>query len=889
MVRYDELRTSAFDLKVDGLEQLHGKYWSLTFPRQWIAPMLDVQRGAGESWRKSLAIASLNRAMRAVVPDVASVGRSVGHTANPGGWLYASTPVESAGLRVILHAWLKHIAGAGQEEYASNVWNSLDPQLLTWQLLRSDELGWPSSVDASPDTREATQALKVLPQKTFDLVPEILIAELLQSSDRPDGFERRFHRCPSPDGKGVELMSWPPLPYDDKYGGAWPYSYRVRITAQTSPFQPVPVVHVSVGVRRWAPRAPRIPGGQSVNAYLLSSVPWIDQLAASRSFRIAPMRWKRGPEGWALSWHEELAYLFDQVAFNRNLIRPAELGKDPLRFHNEPEHAAAIVHASTGGNRHRVGAGASARDRHRIVMWIAQSLEKFVTPMPSHPRASVIVPDRPTAGSATVRRRIAEATGERLLTVEIHYDTSDVREALRDAVTRDLGLPPQEGSVDVCRWSTPELDVVLTARPIGAIGSPLSPPTDVRNRMLRARRATEPRVEQVNETLGRADSTTVAFVELRGPESFPEPLTDPKAALRVGFAQTGRHVQFLTPQQATPAAAADRQPSLRHRAAASWLDLRRQIVGFVQPPSLPVRGVALPDRLDTVAIFMLRRNATRGNAYGRHQLPIAVWISTDEETIHARTPGKRWRPYHQALLDLACDRPFQLPDSGAELTEAFVRDVLRDVHADRPVLLLTWSQNLRSDWRNLANLNVVVDALGVGSDELARNFPHLRHVLVRTHDSEETPDCYGQADQQSGLPSGLFRHPRSHRIFASVAPKPASAATHGSPMGSRVEGRTNAAGRDVVETGKDAFNPQYVELTVARMAPDDDPVTWAAIAHSQRWLAETYKGTLILPLPLHLARKAMEYAIPDLNTDPLATEDADSTEDVDPTAEEDAE
>ncbi len=44
----------------------------------------------------------------------------------------------------------------------------------------------------------------------------------------------------------------------------------------------------------------------------------------------------------------------------------------------------------------------------------------------------------------------------------------------------------------------------------------------------------------------------------------------------------------------------------------------------------------------------------------------------------------------------------------------------------------------------------------------------------------------------------------------------------------------------------------------------DDPLSWAALAHCQRDLADTYKSTTVLPLPLHLAKQAAEYVLPDL-------------------------
>ncbi|MDE1675166.1 RNaseH domain-containing protein, partial [Nocardia gipuzkoensis] len=123
-----------------------------------------------------------------------------------------------------------------------------------------------------------------------------------------------------------------------------------------------------------------------------------------------------------------------------------------------------------------------------------------------------------------------------------------------------------------------------------------------------------------------------------------------------------------------------------------------------------------------------------------------------------------------------------------------------------------------------------------------------------------------------GLPSGLFRYPGSNRVFASIASKPGSAKTLARPMGTRADDILDPEGRSLLDTRRSAFNPQCVELTVMRQHPDDDPTVWAAAAHAQRRLADTYGDTLLLPWPLHLAKKATEYAIPDLAEETFSDE-----------------
>jgi hypothetical protein len=161
----------------------------------------------------------------------------------------------------------------------------------------------------------------------------------------------------------------------------------------------------------------------------------------------------------------------------------------------------------------------------------------------------------------------------------------------------------------------------------------------------------------------------------------------------------------------------------------------------------------------------------------------------------------------------------------------------------------------------------VIDRLAVDGTAINDLAPQVRHVMIRTRDGDETPEVYGQNLERIGLPSGLFRYPNSHRVFGSIAPKPRSAKSHASPMGTRSDHILDDEGRSLLDTKRPTFNPQFLELTVAVVPDGEDPTVWAATAHAQRRLADTYPDTLRLPWPLHLAMKATEYAIPDLDDD----------------------
>jgi RNaseH domain of pPIWI_RE len=81
-------------------------------------------------------------------------------------------------------------------------------------------------------------------------------------------------------------------------------------------------------------------------------------------------------------------------------------------------------------------------------------------------------------------------------------------------------------------------------------------------------------------------------------------------------------------------------------------------------------------------------------------------------------------------------------------------------------------------------------------------------------------------------------------------------------------------GRSEINIGKTAWNPDLLEIAITGAQEADNPETWAMFLHQQRF-PDDYRNGLALPLILHLAKLASEYALP--HEDP---EQADVTDPV---------
>jgi hypothetical protein len=872
--KYDRLATTAFHLRPDGIYRLQDGHWAMDFPRSWLEPITRRLRELTHKEHRSVPIVHLNRTIRALVPDVVAVGRNIDRKDYTGGWLYSTVRVDPARLEPILHAWIPTLDRNLDQAAVEELWSQLPMGDLEWRPLADEELGWPVVASGiAADTPAATAAIGALPAALFQLVPDVLAAALLRRSDRPPGFPHGFRRCPTTNGQGVELVSWPPLGMDP--GEQGPYSFLVTLTIQTLPFVAEPRLNIEVGVRRWWPKAPASTG-RNVNMYMLTAVPWLRGLHNSRSFHVAPTRWRSEGETWTLGWQARVAQILREVNLDRPLPDPAWVCGGPLTFLTE-ESGAALVYATSSRWPHEAPAGVSARDRDRILPWIRDGLDDVVEAVARFERVPfTVLGAKARESDAAVRRAaIARALLDgRTLRVDLLTDTGGVRDALFAEMVADLGLEiGQAEATDGGRcWETPELTVVLQERPIASLASELKldgkRPKNRTERLERVRRSVHGRRLQVAAEVTRTTDTTIAIVEIQGRAAF-EAGADPKPPLRLGLADGGRLSQFITPVEDSSGG------SLPHRARSAWVDGLRQVCGRLTPLRPRVQGVTLPDPVDHVAVWVVRHNATRSSGWDKHRLPVAVWTSSDGHVVWARALGMpEWKPYALVLLEVATRASFgEPPECDEASVTGFVDQVLHEVAGDRPVLLLTCAQNLRDGWKWLANSRMTIDRLGFRERVLPiQEFPGVRHVRVRLGADHETPECYGITDEDAvGLSGGLWRIPGCARTFASTAQRPDSARSHSKPSGSRIAAWTTGSA-PVVEDHRAAWNPGLVELTAAALQDGDDPVTWVALAHAMRRLSETYRDDLTLPVPLHLAYQIGEYAMP-------ITEEADASDD----------
>jgi hypothetical protein len=859
---FKQIRPLAFRLNPE-IPTLPHTCATLTLPKHWKALLKQLKANALNRpvEKTSIPIDSLNRVIRAIVPDVVAIEPYAGWAEQ--GWLYSAGTIDPQALLFIIHAWVKHAFIEAQDDVRQEVLSKLRVEDLQWQVGQLDLACWQVNQHGTAITDRKDR---------FVFLPDVFAA-LISKPEMyfPLGpYSLRFRRTPiAPGQRGAELISWPPILHEDNRG-SWPFSVLLTITAQTVPFQSYPVIHCDIGVRRWVDRQRWLPRNRT-SVYLRTSVPWVPGLHLSESIQAASLR--RKPDGmgdFTIEWCDALLAILNELRPGHPLPAAQSLVDDPLLgFPTNGSFNAAITYRTAMPYSHGVGAGLMPGDRKILLGQLDDLFSSTLQLVEPFHRTSYQVPSlknpffpqvRPTrdlpARQSQRRALIREAVGPRL-TIEIRYQSPVVRDALLQALNKELGLSP-DGSKPFHDLDN-QLQIDVLTQELGGVGDALIGSSQ-RKRRDDQIQTHQQRLKDIATKFPCTNEPTLTLVEIAPPGEFDSG-TDPKSTLRIGLSSTGRLSQFIVSERQDVVKRKNEtevEGSLVHRARSSLLDGLRQL--GVQLPLPPFKG--LPQDLNLFGVWLINHYRTKNILRESVRLPVFIHIDPKDYKIKARFPGiDKWLPYSEALRKLA-----EGDGHGARYAEQampFIRQIIKtDILAFDHSLLLCHAQNLRQAWGWLENTRIAPDGVDFGDEKLipTQDLPGLRLVRVRDSQRHETPEWFGyDTVAAEGFSKGLFQI--NQRVFASTYNKPRQFNTL-SPSLSKFDEWTTPRTKRSYQARPDspAWNPGLFELTVACLQPEDrDPTPWAALVHTLRHAAPHYDEALALPLPLHLAKLMEEY------------------------------
>ncbi|NBH10346.1 DUF3962 domain-containing protein [Amycolatopsis sp. SID8362] len=843
-----------------------------TFAEQWRSELTDL---CALGWRSrdpfaGLPIRKLDGLLRAVAPGVLATGRGAAADSTVP-WLYAREPLPAD---VVLPAFLSWVAALRPEtEHQAASRRVLDA-------VRQTEPEWSTSPVELSGTDISPGGTASPHQRLYALLPELLALRLAERPFRAEGQDTDMWFRAVRLEHGAELVSWPPQTFR-KNGQDHHYSARLRITLHTVPFAPSFRVHVSSGIRRWVTRTPVwIPRGRGATVLFDLPFPW-DGETGKRRVRLVGNAMKFSPSDGRCMWRGQSPMeIIDDLDIVRRFPKPDDLIADPRAWlDGQGDVAAAVVHSTMMG-KHTIGAGLMPGERAHLDKWVEAGLRPWLRRVPSLTRAFRVtkpvmlpkVPRKDTARRATVEMRAVSARRATLraalagapLNVDIVTVYPETREHLLRQLAELLGVTDL-GDGNLRRWSVDGLDVDLVLSESGSLATALKAPPDAQDKGTGADEAQRARRASVAARFPlRTGRPGLALVEIPGPDRFTSPGTDPKFALRLGFADTRRLSQFIK-------IAEDDADDQAIRADAACRDGLRQLGASSAPAHRA--GTGVPQKLQYVALWVARKQTTaQTKRASRHLVAVRIRPADPEHPVRAWDDrAQDWIPYADFLVSLAAGsdaetnalwRPPTVEDERTDV-ERRVRAILFQVR-DRPTLLMANAGNMRDSWRWLSNRTLVRDTLGFAREpdqRLGAFGEHLRVVLLRDRNGrDEVPQWYapGKDNDTPGFGTGLWASPDAlpdNRVFASTADVPSTFPKIA--RGLRKLGREPGRAPSATVT---AWNPQYLELTVLGCPSQDTPVTWAAITHQMRFHDEYVP--LSRPLPMHLAKLAEQYLNP---------------------------
>lgn len=884
----DLIETAAYRLPVDAdIPAILGTFHAFHVPPEWPELLRRVwqREWTNPNYDLKLNVGHVNAALRTMAPDVLDANGWKLDPSEADNWLYARRPVDPGLLKRVMQAYLQESLDSPQNypELRDAV-NGLDvaAHAHDWQ-----------QVDATQfKIIDGPGGAASIPAPLFRLIPEV-VAEHIARLDKYDG-ELRFIQVPSKEG--AELMSWPPSTFveNQRKGDSrtWSYSAKINVTLRTTPFDPMPRLHLSAGIRRWVPGKVSIPR-KTVTAYLL---PPSDPTANDGQPRFAVASLIRGEGEHKYAWRGNgPAQILGRLSAMSRFPDPERLGVDASTYLPPTSGFEAAVIHHTQMYPHGVETGLLPEERRRLLTWAATAIpagfEPALTLKQTRSFASPVAlyqarkpkpkaPDPPkeptelTFEAAEVykaeladyaamhadwqvktaergdknleieaenaRRRRAmlkRGMGDRELRVDVLTDTNRIRDALTTAASTWLGLTPEtvDGHDGHVVFRSDEVIVRLIHHTAGKLTSPLggarAPAVgDAFDAAVNKRASVVQQFFDQQELVSE-----LALVEIAEPKKFRygKQRSDPYNAIRQGAARAKRVTQFIT--------TGGKDKHLPHRAEEAWADGIRSLgISLVPPHS---KDLGIPETPDQIAFWVARRNTSRSVTKPVY-MPIAVLVRPEAPRVLARTPEtiasspgtNGWLPYNLVLCELACAPPrskeMRSAERQGEELMNFVRLTLQSQRG-RPTLLLVEASNVRYRWPWFKDVELVADRFSTGVPmNLATVDKQLRVVRVRSDAGrDETPMWWALDTNKPSDPAGYSKGLWQATDAGDENRVFWSTAEKNGNLNSLPMGirKLTRRGTEAPSPNKAAPGPKLLEITVAGLAPADGGPQNAAV------------------------------------------------------------
>lgn len=872
--------------------------WQARFPSEWESELNSIaQYISSKSQKWYLPYRSLGNVLLLTIPSGITPGFDslwINKTSLRAFITAGDNAPDAAPVTTIVRGWanfeMEQLANLGGSTYAeihsrlNNLLNGMSPSHLKFQDLKIDLPLDPSGPGVSPENEGYF----------YKALPAWIVKQLQEKVFYIRDIPFKMIRAQRPDGKGLELVSWPPQPFGNGY-----LSLVLTIDVQTIPGSTNhPLIYPKLHIRRWVHKplltktASILPANQSTTVMVRTDVPWLPDLVVEKQALAATkILSQRNSDGiYMPAWDDNLPDLLKFIGA-QPLISPEEFAESPNRFNTSPEMSCVLNNKIIGWlGKSPIGDGLFPGDLmilHEQVdaelrcIGLArvpdQNLDKLSLARTNRNKNKIIVAWEEIWHSVQVA-----LSSRKNIVFEVFYQYRQTAESIWAEFVDAFGIANIE-NIDpfepkgITVQSSGGYSITFRA----ALNNYLSVEIGVGQALKGAQSELVNKVKAEQAEIP-FDTVGLSIIELKNYYSSKkrnEQMRDAKRTLRFAFAQTGRLTQFFIPED-TSGSEKEKQKAealIKTKAHAAVLDIRRQLGYMGNDLSEMLEEVGLQPGTQLIGLNLEVENVSLRSKRLREEavfFPSAVKITVGQKQILAATPDAKgdssalsWESYFQAGLRLGTYSGSQLHmgignrSEGGQVLERFIEQII-EIEKDRPTLIFVPSNGWRIYWGWLQDKLISFDRMKLNNTIylpashglVGGNTRKIENIRVIRYRFGEVPayltlDPTKGSESQAGYGHGVCKI--ADRTYYSIAQKPDS--YQASYNWSRFS-----------ETASEGYKHNarmsaLIEVVPAFLQPEDDPDIYARAFHLLRAAASHWvNGFTRHPLPSHLANNLTE-------------------------------
>lgn len=622
------------------------------------------------------------------------------------------------------------------------------------------------------------------------------------------------------------------------------YSYVFNFSVQTTPPDRHALLLCNMSIRRWVPgRFDKDKAVYSDNAINVHVYVGGDKYCQIPIYRISK------DKGFA--WKKQDKECYDLWGFEP-LIDPSNLWEEIER--GKGKYLLPYKNGMPSFTITKIGSGVPVKDKAELYQRILANLNEIVDSAEAAaagPRKKSNLPifksPQEYRTYEDFRRWVAVCAETDRLKFEIYGLSQDPRQArlmdlLEEKLNSDFGCNNEKSAlvVDIERREAGDMQTKLT--------------DDSKNGKIK-------RCDDIVDGLGDANGVVACLFVIPGAEDYRTG-GDPKQVIRNAFAQTGRVVQFIVPED-------EQKPVPKQKIENAVYDLYRQL-GVTN--LLDVEKAQNHPYANVRCVGMHIFTQVHGTANKGRFLPIYVDVNllSGKTRVQCSAFDNYSVSYREACIEMA--KLFWKSDLEQLCIDACRTPAkqklieLRNKHVapeNKVIFMATADGNSRPLWGGMSDKAIgeyemfdeyIPKQIDVGAQKAPYYFrlkdSGVRIVRIRTN--MEVPDYITErkgADESKAAEyssaSGVFKYGKT---FWSIAPKPNDKRFGYSFSRSRIDFPQD-----------DYLEKDMIELYPLQLQQGDDPWGWVRYVNALRQLPIQYSQATVLPLPLHLAKNLSEY------------------------------